>query len=403
MVLKKGILIGLSLLFVVVLGIAIIDAGAKRPIDWSKSYNFRDKIPYGLYVFRQEVSHMLGEDRTYMDFGGSAYSLISDLDSAEDYNTAIVNVYENIGYDKLDAKKILDYVKRGGELFLSSEYFGEELLDTLGLQAETLDHSIFLPTDRNIWYSLGLDTAKIRFDKVTGFRVFSKLNAKTCSIMGQLHSRGRAIPNFVSVSHGEGRLYLHTLPEVFTNYHLLQKNGYDYASRCLRVIQSKKIMLSDYYFESDQSSTPLRVILTNPGFYQAWYLLLFGLLVLFVFKSKREQRAVKVIKPEQNLSKEFAKTIGTLYYENGHPGNIIHKKIDYFLYAIRSSYQIETMNLLDERFLRILSLKTTVSIEDTTALFSFLHECKSKMDFTIEEVKTVNRRIEEFKSKASII
>lgn len=403
MVLKKGVLIGLSLLFVVALGIAIIDAGAKRPIDWSKSYNFRDKIPYGLYIFRQEVPQMLGADRTYTDFGESAYSLISDLDSAADYNAAIINVYENIGYDKLDAKKILDYVREGGELFLSSEYFGDELLDTLGLQAETLDHSIFLPTDRNISYSLGQDTAKVRFDKVTGFRVFSKLNAKTCAIMGQLHSRGRAIPNFVSVSHGKGRLYLHTLPEVFTNYHMLQKGGYDYVSRCLRVIQNKKIMLSDYYFDSDQSRTPLRVILTNPGFYQGWYLLLFGLLVLFVFKSKREQRAVKIIKPEQNLSKEFAKTIGTLYYENGHPGNIIHKKIDYFLYTIRSNYQVETMNLLDERFLRVLSLKTTVSAADTTALFLFLHECKGRNDFTIEEVKTVNKRIEEFKSKANII
>lgn len=400
---KKGVLIGLSLLFVVALGIAIIDAGAKRPIDWSKSYNFRDKIPYGLYIFRQEVPQMLGADRTYTDFGESAYSLISDLDSAADYNAAIINVYENIGYDKLDAKKILDYVREGGELFLSSEYFGDELLDTLGLQAETLDHSIFLPTDRNISYSLGQDTAKVRFDKVTGFRVFSKLNAKTCAIMGQLHSRGRAIPNFVSVSHGKGRLYLHTLPEVFTNYHMLQKGGYDYVSRCLRVIQNKKIMLSDYYFDSDQSRTPLRVILTNPGFYQGWYLLLFGLLVLFVFKSKREQRAVKIIKPEQNLSKEFAKTIGTLYYENGHPGNIIHKKIDYFLYTIRSNYQVETMNLLDERFLRVLSLKTTVSAADTTALFLFLHECKGRNDFTIEEVKTVNKRIEEFKSKANII
>lgn len=400
---KKSILIGLSLLFVVALGIAIIDAGAKRPIDWSKSYNFRDKIPYGLFVFRSELPQILGSERSYSDFGESMYELIAQLDSMQDYRRSILDIYPNIGYDQVDAKVVLSYIREGGEVFLSGEYLGEQLLDTLGIQVETLRETLFMPTDKNISYSLEGDTSRIHLAKAMGFRVFSKLDAKTCTILGQLHARGRAIPNFVRVSLGKGTLYLHLLPEVFTNYHLLQKGGYEYASKAVQAIQGDKVMLSDYYFESEQSRTPLRVILTNPGFYQAWYLLLFGLLVLFVFKSKREQRAVKIVKPEQNLSKEFAKTIGTLYYENGHPGNIIHKKIDYFLYTIRSNYQVETMNLLDEKFLRVLSLKTAVSVEETTALFSFIHECKSRNDFTIEEVKKVNRRIEEFKSKANII
>lgn len=403
MVLKKSILIGLSLLFVVALGISIIDAGAKRPIDWSKSYNFRDKIPYGLFVFRSELPQILGSERSYSDFGESTYELIAQLDSMQDYRRSILDIYPNIGYDQVDAKVVLSYIREGGEVFLSGEYLGEQLLDTLGIQVETLRETLFMPTDKNISYSLEGDTSRIHLAKAMGFRVFSKLDAKTCTILGQLHARGRAIPNFVRVSLGKGTLYLHLLPEVFTNYHLLQKGGYEYASKAVQAIQGDKVMLSDYYFESEQSRTPLRVILTNPGFYQAWYLLLFGLLVLFVFKSKREQRAVKIVKPEQNLSKEFAKTIGTLYYENGHPGNIIHKKIDYFLYTIRSNYQVETMNLLDEKFLRVLSLKTAVSVEETTALFSFIHECKSRNDFTIEEVKKVNRRIEEFKSKANII
>lgn len=400
---KRSLVVGLTLLCVVILGIAIIDAGAKRPIDWSKTYNFRDKIPYGLYVFRKEVPHILGANRIYRDFGESAYSLISDLDSAADYNAAIIDVYEDIGYDKLDAAKILHYVRMGGEVFLSSAYFGEELLDTLGIQAETLDHSIFFPTDRNIRYSLGQDTTRIRFDKVTGFNIFSKLNAKTCTILGQLHARGRAIPNFVSISHGKGRLYLHTLPEAFTNYHLLQKEGYDYAAKCLQVIQNKNIMFSDYYYDWEDARTPLRVILTKPGFYQAWYLLLLGLLVLFIFKSKREQRAVKVIIPEPNLSKDFAKTIATLYYENGHPGNIIQKKIDYFLFSLRTNYQLDTQSLTDGKFIKLLSLKTTVAEEECKALFIYLESCRNRSDFTIDEVKIINSRIEEFKSKASLI
>ncbi|ERJ61449.1 DUF4350 domain-containing protein [Sphingobacterium paucimobilis] len=400
---KKSIWIGFLLVLSVAIGIALIDAGAKRPINWTKTYNFRDKIPYGLFVFRNEVPHILGADRVYADFGETIYELVDRLDSVKGYETALLDVYQQVSYSDSDAKKILDFVDRGGEVFIASTYIGKQLLDTLGIKAESLQYKLFVPTDKNVSYSLGQDTARLHLDRINDFNVFSKLNARTCTILGQLHARGRAIPNFIRVSHGEGSLYLHLLPEVFTNYHLLQQDGYEYVARALEQIKSKKILFSDYYFKSGESATPLRVILTSPGFNQAWYLLLFGLFVLLVFKSKREQRAVKIVRPEPNLSKEFAKTIGTLYYENGDPGNIVHKKIDYFLYAIRHSYHLETMDLLDRKFLRQLSLKSAVNLEETTALFSFLHRCREQHSFSIEDVRDVNRKIEEFKSKANLI
>ena len=403
MVLKRNVLIGLLLVLVVAIGIALIDAGAKRPINWSKTYNFKDKIPYGLFVFRNELPHILGEDRVYENFGETMYELVDRLDSVQDYGAALIDIYQYAGYDDLDAKKILDYASTGGEVFVASTYIGSELLDTLGIHAEALQYKLFVPTDKNVSYSLGEDTARLHLDKVNEFNVFSKLNKETCTILGQLHARGRAMPNFIRVSHGKGGIYLHLLPEVFTNYHMLQQGSYEYASRALQIIKNKKILLSDYYFKSDQSATPLRVVLTQPGFYQAWYLLLFGLFVLLLFKSKREQRAVKIVRPEPNLSKEFAKTIGTLYYENGEPGNIIHKKIDFFLYAIRYSYHLETMNLLDDKFLRQLSLKSSIPLEETTILFTFLHGCRERSNFSIEEVKNVNKKIEDFKSKANLI
>ncbi len=400
---KKSIWIGLLLVLTVAIGIALIDAGAKRPINWSKTYNFKDKIPYGLFVFRNEAPRILGADHVYEDFGETLYELVDRLDSVRDYNAVLVDVYQYASYDNLDAKKILDYADAGGEIFVASTYIGDELLDTLGIKAEALQYKLFVPTDKNVSYSLGQDTGRLYLDRVSDFNVFSKLNAKTCTILGQLHSRGRAIPNFVRVSHGKGAIYLHLVPEVFTNYHLLQKGGYEYVSRALRVIKNKKVLFSDYYFNSGQSATPLRVILTSPGFSQAWYLLLFGLFVLLLFKSKREQRAVKIVRPESNLSKEFAKTIGTLYYENGDPGNIAHKKIDYFLYAIRHHYHLETLDLIDDKFLRQLSLKSAVGLEETTALFSFLHGCRTRNSFSIADVKDINRKIEEFKSKANLI
>jgi hypothetical protein len=80
---SKNTWLGLLLLIVVFVGIALIDAGAKKPIDWRESYLFRDKIPFGTFVFREEIPKILCDNRTFTDFGESIYELMVDRDSTD--------------------------------------------------------------------------------------------------------------------------------------------------------------------------------------------------------------------------------------------------------------------------------------------------------------------------------
>lgn len=400
---NRNIIVGICLIFTVLLGIAIIDAGARRPIDWNETYNFRDKIPYGLYAFREELPNILGKDKSYEDFGESMYELVSALDSAKNFDNTLFEIDNYLDFSETETKCILKYVEEGGDVFFSAKAFSDEFLDTLGLVVERLNYPVFNPSDQRVKYSLVGDTNKILMEKINSFNIFSKLDPKTCTVLGHLHARGRAIPNFVQVSHGKGKIYLHSMPEIFGNYHFLKKEGFEYVSRAISVVDQNNIKLADHYFKWEQPSTPLRVILSQPGFSQAWYVLLVSLILLLVFKSKREQRAVKIIKPEPNLSKEFAKTIGSLYYENGNPGNIIHKKIEHFLYHIRVQFHLETIDLQDEKFIKQLSLKSTVDYNETKDLIFLLSTFKDKNDLSQEDVKTINQRIENFKSKANIV
>jgi hypothetical protein len=400
---KKSIIVWIVLLIAIVLGIALIDASATRPINWQKTYNIRDKIPFGLYVLHEELPNIMGADRQIHDFGRTFYEEMATLDSAKNYGAALIEIDDYMGFDQEETNKVLDYVAKGGEIFLSAKYYNPLLLDTLGLAVEGLDYGRFLPTADRVTYSLGDDTTRIKVDKIEDFQIFSKLNAGNVTVLGHLHSRGRAIPNFIQVNIGKGYIYLHCLPEIFTNYHLLQEESYDYATKALHVIRHPDLRFSDLYYAWERPRTPLRVILGNPGFYQAWYLLLVGLLVLLLFKSKREQRAVAVVKPEPNLSKEFAETIGNMYYENGNPANIIHKKIDYFLFSIRALYQLDTMELLDDKFLKQLSLKAGVDKEETRQLMVMLERYRKVKNHHIDDVKIVNNAIEDYKQKAKII
>ena len=400
---SRGTWLGIFLIIAVFVGIVLIDAGVKRPIDWRESYLFKDKIPFGAYVFREELPHILSKDREFTDFGESYYEKLYQEDSTAQVNSAVIDIFEYHNFYKEDTEALLRYIENGGEVFLSGKSFPEKFLDTLGLYFEQLDYAKFRPLPQSVYYTLGNDTARLYLEKVTNFPVFSKLNPETTTILGSINSRGRAFPNFVEVSRGKGKLYLHMLPVVFGNYYMLQENSYNYVSKVINVIKSNDILLLDNGYNWERPRTPLRVILSNPGFSQAWYLLLVGLVLLLLFKSKREQRAVPIILPEANKSKEFAQTIGNLYYENGSPGNIIHKKIEYFLFDIRNNYQLDTLKLSDERFGRQLSSKSGVSFEETKHLLSAIDLYRNKSNASIQDVKIINQLIEEFKQKANFI
>ena len=401
---RKGTWLGIILLVLVFVGIALIDAGVRRPIDWTKTYLFKEKSPFGTYVFRQEIDDILGDDRRYSNFGGSIYSLFEDYDSTKAEQQAIIDIREYQGMGELDVESLLDFVGIGGEVFLSGEFVPGKLLDTLGLECEQLDYSTFVPRPQTVSYTLVGDTTKLSLDKVSeSFPVFSKLNPKNTSILGYLNCRGRAIPNFVKVKLGKGQIFLHTIPALFGNYYMLKEDSYRMVCKTINVIKSKDILLSDIGYEYEQPRTPLRVILQKPGFAHAWYLLLVGLFLWMIFKSRREQRAIPIILPEPNKSKEFAQTIGNLYYENGTPGNIIQKKIEYFLFDIRNNYQLDTLKLDDEKFVKQLASKSTVGIEETENLLRMIKHFQGKTNSTIQEVKLVNKKIEDFKQKANLI
>jgi hypothetical protein len=314
-----------------------------------------------------------------------------------------VDIYEFHSTYDYDTEVILDYVENGGEVFMSGKSFSDEFLDTLGLYFELLDYAKFRPTPGSVFYTLGTDTTKVFLDKVTNFPAFTKLNPENTTILGYINARGRALPNFIKISRGKGAIYLHLVPAVFGNYYMLQEKSYNYVSKAINVVKSKDIWLSDYGYKWDEPRTPLRVILKNPGFAQSWYLLLIGLILLLLFKSKREQRAVPVLLPELNKSKEFAQTIGNLYYENGAPGNIIQKKIEYFLFDIRNNYQLDTLSLYDERFIKQLSSKAGIDIQETQQLLELINMYRHKKNASIEDVKIINQKIEDFKQKANFI
>lgn len=401
---KNATKFGLILLGLTLLVIGLIDVTRVEPIDWNRSYNQRHKIPYGLYVAHAELSHILGSETRIEEFSNNTYPHIRDL-LAEKKETSLIYIVDYFDTSSEVVNELLSFTEQGGEVFISANDFYNNLLDTLGVEQDfyypKTFGDVFDFEDRPFSLNDGT-TAYYKDLEYPG--LFYALDSSNINIIGYYEVEGKQLPNFIEVKHGKGRFLLHLEPLMFTNYYMLQWENYIYAAATLKLAQNKNIIWYDDYYQTDEvPETPLRVLLLNDGLRQAWYILLFSLILFLLFKSKRESRAVEIVEPEPNLSKEFAKTIATLYYETGNPGNLVHKKIEYFLYDLRTQYQLDILKLEDEDFAKHLSMRSGTPLADSQQLIAMLIDGRKRRSFTDRELMAINQTIEEFKNKANML
>ncbi len=395
---------GLILLGITVLIIAFIDLASDKQVDWSQTYDQRDKIPYGLYVTREELPKMLGNEAEIEDFTSTNYDFLKTFLPGKEQGS-LVYVVNGFYEGKEVTRELINFVEKGGEVFISANSFPLYLLDTLGIKQQYHYPNSFgdvLNVEDRPFSLVDGKTAYYKDLEYPG--LFSNLDTLNTHIIGYYEVEDKEIPNFIEIKKGEGRFLLHLEPLMFTNYYMLQEDNFIYGAAVLKLLSGKEIYWFDSTFKrAVEAKTPLRVLLQNDGLRQAWYILLFGLILFLLFKSKREQRAVNVVEPEPNLSKEFARTIATLYYESGNPGNLIQKKVEYFLYDIRTHFQLDILQLEDDFFAKQLSLKAGVSLEECENLIRLLLAYRKMRASTDSELIELNKRIEEFKHKANML
>ncbi|MFU1858013.1 DUF4350 domain-containing protein [Sphingobacterium sp. NGMCC 1.201703] len=396
---KGSVKFGLILLGIVLLLIGIIDMTSKKPIIWDRTFDAKDKNPFGAYVVRNELKHII--DQHNEDIKRPLYQYLDSM-KGRDKNLLFYTSYFSLG--EAAENKLLDYVSRGGKAMIIAEAIDHYLLDSLDIKVfDFYGYKKGVDIKNHLRVKLTNDNSKIHYAKSDLSTVFIKL-PKNVTILGGITYQDYLLPNFVEVQIGKGKLYLHLTPDLFGNYYLLNSaSQYAYAAKSLSYLNDKPIAWYDFKANTAQYSTPLRVLLTNAGLRQAWYVLLGGLVLLLVFKSKREQRAVEIAKPEPNLSKEFCETIATLYYENGTPGNMVDKKIDYFLHDIRSRFHMDTLALREEGFSEELAERSGVSLAETQQLIRLIIRMQGIQQNKVAGLKQVNETIEDFKHKAKMI
>jgi hypothetical protein len=397
---NKSIKIYVAILVSIFVILLIASPSQPKPIDWRPTYSVNDKIPLGLFVFDREINGLLKNQKVERVSALTPYEF---LDSqyvpdtvAGTYNIegTFFNISEFASIDDPSMKEIFYFVSHGNTAFLSMKTFPQLLLDSLKVDFR----SDFQYSDStSIWLAnKNLNGKKFHFTEGMGSYYFSKIDTASTTVLGyQANRADQKRINFVKVPYVNGYFYLHTQPAIFSNFHLLKKDHYKYAENVLSYIPEGDV----FWYTKGQNSesisdSPLRFIMSQPALKWAWYLFLTGLVIFIIFNAKRKQRIVPILKPLPNLTLDFTKTIGNLYYQEGDHDNIVDKKIIYFLERVRHDFLIDTTKL-DDSFIKKLHHKSGKEEEDIRELVYLINEHRKSYHGSVEEdLIRINNAIE---------
>ena len=398
----KTLKIYIAILVVLIIAMSLSQQNTKREVDWTPSFNQHHKKPWGTYVLYQELQHILSKT-TVKTIHRTAYQ---ELHNHYDYNQKSTYLFLNntISVDKKSIEELLDFTSFGNTTVLIGNNFSSMLKDTLGFETKTA----YNPTntiDKELalyFANTTLNPKKYFYQKGVEQIYFSKLDSTKTTVLGYNNNEGNEKINFIKVRFGDGYFLINTQPYAFTNYHVLKENHAAYVASVLSYIPDYKELLWDSSVKADKgnNSSYLRFIFSQPALAWAWRLGLLGLLIFVVFMAKRRQRIIPILKPLENTSIAFAKTIGELYYEEGEVNDIVQKKITYFLNFIRERYALDTTKI-DAKFADKLHLKSGVPKEEVNHLINLINIIHNKYTNTESDLINLNKLMDSFYKKTN--
>lgn len=379
-----------------------VEVTKPQPINWFQSYSRMDKIPWGTYVLHDLLDEKL--NATFIETNRPPFEVLEDSTVKGTY--FFVNNNVSIYGDEL--KKLLRWTEKGNTVFIASHSFSREFLDTLFLETK----SQYSLNTLGIQPMMELVNENLKTTKpyliARDLRIntFVALDTLTQTVLGNTEVYNDTLiikdpqPNFVKAPFGEGEVYLHLQPEVFTNYFLLEEQNLGYTEGVLGYINPNETFYWDNHYKSGKpiETSPLYILLNNKYLKWAYYFMLIGALLFVLFEGKRKQRKIPIILPPTNKTFEYTRTIAGMYYDQKDYKAISEKQIALFMEYIRTRLRIPTEQL-NTRFFTQVAARSGNTLEDTKAIFTYMERVQHMPSIAPDTLLKLNKEITTYKQK----
>jgi hypothetical protein len=352
---------------------------------WNEQYHKKSEEPYGLSIFYGLLDQ--GEN--------NVVNIKRDFNKTLDTNktnTSYIAVGDFLYVDSLRAAHILKYVEKGNNALLITNsapleiarmnvyhhdsitgYFGEfdslfsvSFIDEGTRASRSFHHQNLKDTTGYYWYAYSktyfYDTLA-----VDDFEAISEMNKKI---------------NCYSFNWGKGSVIIHSSPILFTNYNIIQKDGFTNANKILSYLNGGDIYWDEISRRNisenkgvEGETNPLQFLFSHYTLRWGWYLFLFTILIYLLFRTKREQRIIPLLPKNTNSTISYVKAIGVLYFQKGQHKLIANELYTLLLADLRNKYQINT-TLKEPELIAQVSVKSGIEEETITALFKHFRKVK---------------------------
>lgn len=385
-----------------------------KAVDWKPDYTQYPKKPYATYILRRQLPDLF-PNQIIQDVKTPIYNCLDDkldafLEFAEKeeqaklsdslrYNYIFAN--DQVNFDSLDLNRLLKAVDIGYNVFIAAENWGA-LGDTLKLNTK-VDFDYIYDSDtskekanlRLLDPKLSSKTYSYKKDQIAYYFATDSIRS-TYEVLGVNQKKQ---PIFIKIPFGDGNFWLNSVPIALSNYSLTKNDNAQYASAVLSYLPANRPILWDEYYKAGKSNneSTFRYVLSAEPLKWALYVALVGMLLFMLFEAKRKQRIIPIIKPLENTTLEFAKTVGMLYYQTANHKDIAEKKITYLFDYIRKRLFITNITYTDA-FYQQLAQKSNLSTEQIEQLFRQIAAIKTqnKNNISQEQLLQLNEQIDNF-------
>ncbi|HRO39747.1 MAG TPA: hypothetical protein PLV70_05640 [Flavobacteriales bacterium] len=403
----EKIILGATLAIVLLL--VVLETITPKEPNWTPTYTEYRNDPYACSLVRQRLGDLFPQGITTVrePIYATAQRQLSPDSAAPRVNHVFVERWLNL--DPLDLQHLLKMVEAGDNAFIAAEGFGSMIEDTLGLSTayryEPLDSlsaqgikEILLGDTAVLHYTVEpvRKAGEFRFGRGDMRNYLSKYAKDSAQVLAETW---RNDPVLLRVPIGKGTLYLCSTPLAFTNYYLLKDDARGFMEKAFGLLPDRPVLWDEYYKAGRAGSTsPLRYILAQPALRWAYWTVIALLLLTVLVYARRRQRAIPVVAPPRNSSRDFADTMGRLYYFRGDHADLARKLSAQFREEVRRKLRLPQSEW-DNRTLVEIARRSGIGEEE-------LHHANRLMDFyataelaSEQQLLTLNKTLDRLRHK----
>lgn len=382
--------------------------------NWETKFLPDDKNPLGGYLFHEMLkAHLNPNQKTLV--ADHPFALDSILQS-DDKPKSFVFLGNNLGIGSVDFDSIISSVERGSDVFMSfnklslnmPQFFSDTCYFVSDYDSKVKVFTPFGNYDMYNFYQKDTVAAE--------WLAFGDLVTKGKS---QALSSFMQMDNFVVIYMGKGRVFLHTNPIMFCNYQVKRKSGFKYTSYAIDQLSEDNDVvllelgrLPDNFGSSDtddqsgnggkEDNSYLKIILENPYLRMALFLLIGGVILYVIFRTRRKHPIVPFQEKKKDMTMAFAETITSIYFAKRNPYGLLQVQRKNFYATVQKHFFVDLNRRDGDRELIVLSEKTNIPMEELRDLIN-RYETKEAFSVSDQMIIEMNKRQRKFYKDVGII